>query len=308
MPVTETRRDTPAPRRICMHCGRLGHLARTCTNPARSHYKIGIEVEGYWRSSTWIAWRNAARDEGFDGTTDGSLQDYDADWRPFEWRTKPGHLGEALEQLARLYPEGTNSHAGMHVHVSFVDCTSISAMHSVEFFKFFRERMREWGTRMTLPEDHQFWHRLDGHNQYCRLNTEADLVYRIGDGDRYRQVNFTSWSGHATLEIRLLPMFSDLKVGASAVEELLAVVEDWLALDRLGDEVRPALPGLISLVEHRALAVDTESYARRGTATISMPEPVIPPRIPGHERFAGSPEQVRNRAYLAVCRRMGVTA
>lgn len=292
-----TRLDgVPGPRRICTNCGRLGHLARSCERPTRSYDRIGVEVEGFWKRTGWDEFRRKLRDSGLSSASDGSLVADDPEYLGYEIRTTPGHLGEVITQVSEWYPQGTNNTAGMHVHVSFRDHLSVTALYSMEFFEFFRARWHAWGTQHAINEDSQFWVRLRGANNYCRLNTAEDLRDdQIDDGDRYRQLNFTSWGTHKTVECRLLPMFRDLRLAISAVEELVAIYEDYLAQDRLGGDVTADVPVLVPLTEHSVLEVHPERAAQAGTALVSVPEPHVPPRVPGHERYCGNAEQVLAR-------------
>jgi hypothetical protein len=224
----------PATRRACGRCGRLGHLVRTCDRPEKSHAKLGVEVEGWWLHTRWSEVERTAANWHMSGAEDGSLAHDDSEeTRRYEFRTRPGSLGEAISQVTAIYPDKCDSSAGMHIHMSFNDVSDISLLASADFLTFFRQRWEAWGTRMGVHRSSDFWERLRGGNDYCKVVTPEMLTGasagRIVRADRYRQINFCSFARHGTMELRLLPLFRDLKLAISAMEEWVAIVEDFLA-------------------------------------------------------------------------------
>lgn len=232
MPATN-KDKLPPTRRACSKCGRLGHLTRTCERNPKAHLKIGIEVEGFWRVDDFRTVKDAAAQWHMGSCGDGSLNgdDIEADVTSHEFQTRPGSLGEAISQLLAVYPHFTNASAGMHVHVSFQP-GDVTALTCNEFFEFFAARWEAWGR--TNGVQGEFWKRLRGENQYCR-KPSYDLMWgrnrsgNVADMGRYNQLNFSAWSEHRTVECRLLPMFRDARLGVLAVEELIAIYEDWLS-------------------------------------------------------------------------------
>jgi hypothetical protein len=173
MPIPTNKDNMPGTRRCCSRCGHLGHLVTTCKQPhERAYNMVGIEVEGYWRDATFREVRRIAEDNWhMSGTTDGSLNEHSG-FQSYEWRTRPGSLGEAINQLVAVYPDATDSQVGMHVHVS-VSPSDVMALCSLEFFTYFREQWEVWGEKNQLNRGTQFWKRLHGYNSYCRPNTLA---------------------------------------------------------------------------------------------------------------------------------------
>lgn len=169
MPPATNKVDLPPTRRACGNCGMLGHLATTCRRAAKAHIKVGVEVEGYWRREGWEAVERAAENWHMSGTEDGSLNSH-AGFVDYEWRTRPGSLGEAINQVVAVYPDATDPACGMHVHVSF-QSGDVTALASEEFFTYFREQWEAWGRKMEINESSQFWARLRGTNSYCRPPT-----------------------------------------------------------------------------------------------------------------------------------------
>ncbi len=152
--------------------------------------------------------------------------------RGWEFQTKPGSVGEALRQLTTLYPDVTSRAAGMHVHMSFREATSISLLCSEAFFKHWDERWRKWGTKNNVQG--AFWERLKegAENRYCKPNSmghwQAKDLVTNNTGDRYLAINFKAYQEHKTVEFRLLPMFQKGNLATAAVEQLVDIVESYL--------------------------------------------------------------------------------
>lgn len=221
--------NLPPVRRACGKCGRLGHIVRTCQNNPKAYDKIGVEIEGWWQTDRWSQVQRIADNWHMSGSEDGSLE-YDDDdvYKAYEFRTRPGSLGEAISQVTALYPDACHQSAGMHVHMSFADVADTIALASVEFLTYFRQRWEAWGARMEIHRGSQFWSRLRGENSYCKANNTRYLA-RPCSADRYQQINWVPWGRHKTVELRLLPLFRDARIAISALEEWVSIVEDFIA-------------------------------------------------------------------------------
>lgn len=219
--------DLPSP--TCGNCGRYGHRKSDCILPPKAHDRLGIEIEGRWLNLA-EAKVKAIELTGTQGTGDGSVyRDHTMGADPWEFQTKPANIRGALEQLIALYPDSADQKCGMHVHVSF-SATDIGLLTSADFFAFFKRRWTEWGARMNLNPESEFFVRLNGGNSFCRPNQPVDArdPTRM---DRYAQLNFAAWNEHKTVECRLLPMFRKQSLAVAAVNELLSIFEDYLAQD-----------------------------------------------------------------------------
>ena len=223
---TSTMKDyTGSPGYACGNCGRLGHNSRGCTHPAKHFDRIGIEVEGRFHERR--AMIRVADNLGATYSGDGSIHESpDTEAEGYEFKTKPGSLREAIEQLVAMYPDETDDSCGMHVHMSFPqDCLTLLQTH--EFYAYFRTRWLAWGTAMNLDTASPFFRRLRGNNNYCLPN--EDVLRDMTSCDRYSQLNFGAYPSHKTLECRLLPMFRRSSLGVAAVQELVSIYEDFLA-------------------------------------------------------------------------------
>lgn len=295
--ITTNTDNLPPTRRTCRNCGRLGHQARGCSNPEKAHDRVGIEIEGYWRARDWDTVYRTAQDHDIDGTTDGSLSRF-TDWASYEWRTNPGSLAEAVNQLLMLYPHGTNSRAGMHVHVSFQP-SDVMLLAGQPFFDYFAEQWRQWGTDVGIAAGSEFWNRLNGANNYCQIpystgDNSMFPLHNVARHDRYSQLNFSSLDAHGTVECRLLPMFRDARLGVSAVEKLIDIYESWLtggvAQERLFNRLNT--DRLIYITQEGNVEMRREVELADAFTTIEATSevdlyPVVPPRE-GHTRIFGN--------------------
>lgn len=247
----------------CGTCGRVGHNARGCTNRDSMIDKVGIEIEGYW--DDLYAAKDRARALGIRGCHDGSLDGSGA----WEFQTIPGTVGKALDQLVTMYPDRTNSAAGLHVHVSFKDAPiAIGSLATPEFFAEFDRKWRAWGTSKAILQSAEFWKRLNGENQYCG-KPRQDMFYdrtNIVDMNRYNQLNFSAWNEHQTVECRLLPLFRDLKLAVSAVQLLVDMFDDWVK--------GPGMAALAANVYGATFSAQTLTTEIYGEAEIEIPPPV----------------------------------
>jgi hypothetical protein len=160
--------------------------------------------------------------------------------RSWEFQTKPGSIGEALRQLTQLYPEVTSRAAGLHVHMSFKEKTSITLLCSDAFFSYWKTRWEEWGTKLNVKG--AFWERLKNENNYCRPNAITEFtgkaLVNANGGDRYKQINFNAIEKFGTVEFRLLPMFQKGNLAVNAVETLVDIVETFLQTYDLDTEIK----------------------------------------------------------------------
>lgn len=226
-----SRDNIPGQRRTCTNCNRLGHLERTCTRTRGAIAKIGVEVEGWWFDLNGA--KVVAERRGMSGTLDGSLHhDESGETEAYEFRTRPGTLGNVISQVVEIYPDKCDPSAGMHIHTSFRDESDVTILATWPFVEYYRERWKAWGERMGIHRSSDFWSRLRGQGDYCRLNMPSDLTDRVfmQGGDRYRQLNYTAWRRHRTIENRMLPLFRDARMAVAAIEEHVAIIEDFIAL------------------------------------------------------------------------------
>ncbi len=161
----------------------------------------------------------------------------------WEFKTKPADIAGALKQLTKLYPYVTSRSAGMHVHMSFKDPTSVSLLCSQKFFDYWNTQWEAWGNKNNIKG--AFWERLREENQYCMKPKIAEFKGKTvvtKGGHKYRQVNFLPYDSIRTVEFRLLPMFQKASLSILAIEQLLDIVETYLQTADLTKEVNLKRP------------------------------------------------------------------
>jgi hypothetical protein len=188
--------------------------------------RVGIELEGGWATRPGNAAHHPDGSVRIQYGTNGATVIGEMVSAPIsDWQT-------ISDWIFTTYPAAHNSSCGMHVHVSFKNRRDYARLMDPQFFEYFQERMRTWGTRVGLPASHLFWTRLDGFNTFCRKAFLPDQQAAIrskhrSGGVRYTQLNYC-FKVHGTIECRLFPVFKQPRIAASAVQELLSIYEDYL--------------------------------------------------------------------------------
>lgn len=267
--TTATIKDVTAEIAVsCGNCGRVGHRSNACAFQPKVYDKVGIEIEG--RFLNFAAVNERRENAGLTGNSDGSInRTPDATQTvAYEFQTVPGSLRKACQQLVDYYPDEADQSCGMHVHVSF-DAVDITMLNTPAFFRYFKQRWMDWGTRMGLAPTSQFFRRLEGRNTYCRpMNYDAEI--NIARQDRYHQLNFNAFGDHGTVECRLLPMFRRSSLGVAAVQELLDIYETYLH--------NPVARGF---TEHNAQCLTAQladlmtPYVNNTVQELEVPEPFV---------------------------------
>lgn len=159
------------------------------------------------------------------------------------------------------YPDVTNRTCGIHVHMSFRHELDYQRLMNKAYHDHMLLGLHRWGLAQKLPKDHVFWPRIRGCNLFAQDVFHGDLaaMHRGGaSGDyhdnRYGIVNFCH-TLHKTLEIRVLPTFSDKKLAIRAIRRILNLTEEFL--DRARHEKDPeralsvAVPALAAVLPVR---------------------------------------------------------
>lgn len=139
---------------------------------------------------------------------------------------KPNQISKWVR---KVYPDYGNSSCGIHIHLMPKDNKIFSFYTEKSFQKYFTDRLTKWGENNVKNKRSQFWSRLNGRNQYCRKTfkpiealLDADDPYNF----RYSQINFAT-EELGTIEIRVLPYFSNVEKAVSAIEEVILIFEDY---------------------------------------------------------------------------------
>lgn len=185
------------------------------TKPQIIH-RIGVELEGGWEEDV--------RGRYHDGSVNSNLADYTG-----EVQSLPLTMAEMEDWLPEHYPDAVDRTCGFHVHISVVNVMFYTMLMNREFVDYLLDRLESWGKRQGIPRNHPFWSRIDGKNEYCKREYNPDTqAYATGKhGQRYSVVNFC-YRIHGTLEVRVLPMFSDAGMAISALKVVTRCVESWV--------------------------------------------------------------------------------
>ncbi len=194
---------------------------------------FGLEMEGGWDEDVTRDGRNTP--EGWTWHGDSSVEttgDYNGEL-VFSSPLPVTDLARPEEIIRAAYPRHVNQTCGGHVHVSLIDNGDMSALHSDHFHFYYLLRMDRWGKARNIRSK-TFWDRHAGGNSFCKRRLDQpngpkgeaqDLI----ESERYRVINFSSFSRHGTVEFRMLPMFDSKDVYIDAVWETLSIVHDYLS-------------------------------------------------------------------------------
>lgn len=209
------------------------------SGPAWPRYRyvnrVGIELEGGWFDPV-----------DFQLEHDGSVR-VDAD-RSGEIPSPPLAPRAIPAWMREHYPDAVNASCGMHVHVSVKHQWHYARLMDREFLDFMKEALTAWGTRLAIRQDHPFWSRLRGENQYCtpEHHPELQIQHKDKGGERYTMLNYV-WGRYRTVECRVLPAFAACEIGISAVYAVVDAFEAFLRANC--KSATPTLEGLILAAE-----------------------------------------------------------
>lgn len=208
-------------------------------DPPRQRYryvnKIGVELEGGWNGNV-----------PFQLEHDGSVH-VTADYTG-EVPSPPLRPQEVVSWMREHYPDAVNDTCGMHVHVSVKHQWHYARLMDKEFFDFLKTSLAAWGKKLSIREEHPFWARLRGGNDYCKdeFHPELQIQHRDKGGERYTMLNYT-WSRYRTVECRVLPGFAACEIAISAVLHLVNTFEEYLVANCRS--TTPSLEGLVRVAE-----------------------------------------------------------
>ena len=148
-----------------------------------------------------------------------------------EYVTKPMKFKNNHKEIKRIigenFPDYTNDSCGGHLHLSFKDERFYSLCMDKDFWLGLLTQMKLFAKTINSEDEDKLLHRIRGAH-YC----QADFIPEKQiweEGDRYTQVNYCH-NRYGTLEIRLLPMFSDKETHIRAVECVLDYVCDYIRM------------------------------------------------------------------------------
>lgn len=190
--------------------------------------KIGVELEGGW---------NAYSDHiKSDGSVSGVKNPGEIAFPPFHpdefpW-IEPVNLpgfqnirSGTMGSFTSMYPDHVNHTCGMHVHVSFPSTGMYAAFVDVRFQPWLVRGLHQWGLKGHIKSK-AFYSRLQGGQSYCRDIYAPESQLSGGGGQRYSIVNYC-YPRYKTMEIRVLPMFKDVRFSIKAIKALVKLINIW---------------------------------------------------------------------------------
>jgi hypothetical protein len=141
-------------------------------------------------------------------------------------------------QMREAFPQFVDATCGLHVHMSFeVDKAEFryALLADESYLETILKYMTIWAKEQGLPEDHHFWSRLAGDNEYCQKKfwpmTQMQVREKNYDhdrsGHRYTMIHYC-WGRKRTVECRLLPMFPTFEQSYSAVKHIIDITNAFL--------------------------------------------------------------------------------
>lgn len=198
----------------------------------RRWLKMGVELEGGWNTHyrTDLVTKCTDAKSKHDGSVTVRASDVG------EVITRPHAILDNLcTEIEILHPEVADGSCGYHIHASF-EPLDMSALASPEFYKYFKERWKAWGESnqgdMTADEKKRFWERYNGRTpgrdrDYCKDKFDPVAQLEFGE-DRYTQLNYTAWRKYKTLEMRMLPQFTNKELTVRATREWSDILDTFL--------------------------------------------------------------------------------
>ena len=199
--------------------------------------KVGIEIEGLWRTPRKDLVADLSLHDGVDFANPYYRCPETGNKHPLfgELVSTPiDNIEEAMAFIQKNWPDETSPRCGFHCHVSLNSLGLYCHTMERKFYDKFLSDIGEWG-KENCPNDKLFWDRLNDKNRYCRKRFIPDeqVECKTKDVARERQVRATHFNycfmQHKTLECRLFPMFENYKIGQSAVMRLIDFIEKYLS-------------------------------------------------------------------------------
>ena len=193
-------------------------------------WKIGFEMEGLWKEHP-NEHRLLSQHE------DCSVKNIDHLDVAYvgEYVTRPVLFkNEKLEELESLvmdaYPTYVNRTCGGHFHISFRDMRFYDIAMEYDMYAGLIDHLYSWGEKKLNKIGMQ---RLIERIEKCNAGTDYCKPEHMpesqvsGQGDRYCQLNFDYFK-HKTMEVRVLPMFSDATTYLDAVNECTTYISNYI--------------------------------------------------------------------------------
>lgn len=176
-------------------------------------YKIGVEIEGEFTADLHSQLQELGGQMKYDGSVHNCRptvkfhRDHPHRLGTGEYVTQPialadkKHFKKVFDLLEAAKKDGRfhwNKSAGFHIHVSFKPKVP-PEIRSTQFTKFALEK---------LQQEFPLEYRIRTATNWCRvtgLDKDENLIQNVANRDRYKAINYASFTKHGTLEFRIFP-------------------------------------------------------------------------------------------------------
>jgi hypothetical protein len=197
---------------------------------------VGVELEGgidsydFEKLIDFVKKNNL--NKHFSYGSDGSVYVRDKDYHDIEIKFWHNDLNIFLNFIEYVFVHcgfEQNSSCGNHMHFKFVNNSRAKSIFSFgEAWKIFKQEYIKFVNTLEENLREKYLKRLE--NKYCRFEYIVDIVIKqLNSYDknysRYYAINLSSYNLHKTLEIRLLPHFSDYEEAKKAILWLINTID-----------------------------------------------------------------------------------
>lgn len=193
-------------------------------------WKIGLEMEGLWeympKSHELLIEHEDCSVKNLDGIDCEFVGEYIT--RPVLFN-KTG-LAKLESCVYDAYPHFVNRTCGGHFHLSFRDMRFYDIAMEKEMYDGLITHLYTWGEKnLNKKGMNRLNERLDNYTHgtdYCQPKHMPEQQVD-GNGDRYCHLNFDYFK-HRTMEVRILPMFSDATTYLDAVDTCTRFISRYI--------------------------------------------------------------------------------
>jgi hypothetical protein len=198
---------------------------------------IGIELEGGINSDDLRKLKNFVKENNlndyFSYGYDYSVNVENKDYYNIEIRFWHNDLNVFFKFIEYIFNEckfKQNSTCGNHIHLKFIDDEKALSVFSYrKAWKMFLDEYKKYANSFVDGKMlNKYLGRLD--NRYClaKYNTKiviSQLRHYEKDSSRYRAINLNSYNVNETIEIRILPYFSNSNEAKKSISWLIKTID-----------------------------------------------------------------------------------
>lgn len=198
---------------------------------------IGIELEGAWSPYSIVASHVEHDGSVFRHRRSPQLLYGEIPSPVFYMKGKNSTLAYLYNWMLQHWPNKVNETCGLHVHLGLRSVYCYQQLMRQRYQKILIRGLHKWALKNGIPHLHPLWGRLAGANATCggsffpdyQVSSTDKLYTHNTAGHRYTAVNY-SYGLHKTVEIRILPMFSEgADYALSAITQIIEITAGYLS-------------------------------------------------------------------------------